>query len=144
MTVFTSAELEYLSAPGRLGRLATVDRRGAPQNSPVGHHVDPVTGVIDIYGRDMGASRKFRNLAHNDRVALVVDDVKSVRPWQVRGIEIRGRAEALTDQPVPDSLKSHVTADIIRVYPELIFSWGIDDAGMSRREVGEHRRETAV
>jgi pyridoxamine 5'-phosphate oxidase family protein len=132
MTTFTAEELDYLAAPGRLARLATVDATGAPQNNPVGCLHNPETGTIDIYGRDLGNSRKFRNIATaNDRVALVIDDLKSTRPWVVRGMEIRGRAEALTDQPTPD----HVTPEVIRVHPELIFSWGInsDTPGMQRR-----------
>jgi pyridoxamine 5'-phosphate oxidase family protein len=134
MTTFTAAELDYLAAPGRLARLATVDGAGAPQNNPVGCHYNQETGTIDIYGRDMGNSRKFRNIAANDRVALVIDDLKSARPWVVRGMEIRGRAEALTAQPTPNAFLS---AEVIRVHPELIFSWGINPEipGMQRRGV---------
>ncbi|NUS43466.1 MAG: PPOX class F420-dependent oxidoreductase [Mycobacteriaceae bacterium] len=134
MTRFTEFELEYLASPGRLGRLATVDADGAPQNSPVGHRYNPDTGTIDIYGHQMGASRKFRNLATNDRVALVVDDLASMQPWTVRGMEIRGRAEALTDQPVPAGL----SAEVIRIHPELVFTWGVDPGapGMQSRRVG--------
>jgi pyridoxamine 5'-phosphate oxidase family protein len=113
MTVFTEAELAYLAEPGRLGRLATVDATGAPQNSPVGHRFNPDTGTVDIYGYNLGASRKFRNIAANDHVSLVVDDVKSLSPWTVRGIEIRGHAEALTAQPTPTGL----SAEIIRIHP---------------------------
>jgi pyridoxamine 5'-phosphate oxidase family protein len=131
--MFTEAELAYLAEPGRLGRLATVDAKGAPQNSPVGHRFNPDTQTVDIYGHNLGASRKFRNVLANDRVSLVVDDLESLRPWTVRGVEIRGRAEALADQPTPDG---H-SAEILRIHPELIFSWSVDpDAqGMQRRRV---------
>lgn len=131
MTTFTADEVDYLATPGRLARLATVDATGAPQNSPVGCHYNPRTGTIDIYGRDMGNSRKFRNITANNRVALVIDDVKSARPWIVRGLEVRGRAEALTGQDTPDGL----SAEVIRVHPELVFSWGVnpDTPGMQRR-----------
>lgn len=132
MTIFTANELEYLAAPGRLGRLATVDGKGAPQNNAVGHRFNAQTGTIDIYGHNLGASRKFQNLAANDRVALIIDDVKSLQPWQVRGIEIRGRAEALTEQHTPQGL----SAEIIRIHPELIFSWGVDPDAEHRRVVG--------
>src|SRR5215471_16954456 len=131
MSAYTEHELAYMAEPGRLGRLATVDAKGAPQNNAVGHHYNAQTGTLDIYGHRLGDSRKFRNLAHNDRVALVIDDVKSVRPWQVRGIEIRGRAEALTHAETPDGW----SAEIIRVHPELVFSWGVnpDTAEFQRR-----------
>ena len=49
----------------------------------------------------MGSSRKFRNIAANPYVAFVVDDIASYQPWKVCCIEIRGHAEALTDQPPP-------------------------------------------
>jgi pyridoxamine 5'-phosphate oxidase family protein len=38
-----------------------------------------------------------------------------------RGIEVRGRAEAIAD-PEP----------LIRIYPERIVSWGIDSAAVDR------------
>ena len=40
MKTFTDAELAYLSSQ-RLGRLATVDVDGAPQNNPVGFGYNP-------------------------------------------------------------------------------------------------------
>jgi len=51
--------------------------------------------VVDIYGLAMGTIRNFRNVKANARVALVVDDLASIDPWQVRGIEIRRLAQAL-------------------------------------------------
>ena len=74
------------------------DSRGAPQNSPVGFRYNADLGTIDIGGRNMGASRKFRNLAGNPNVAFVVDDIASIQPWRVRCVEIRGHAEALRDE----------------------------------------------
>jgi pyridoxamine 5'-phosphate oxidase family protein len=113
--------LAYLQTQ-RLGRLATVDRAGAPQNSPVGFRYNADLGTIDIGGRNMGASRKFRNLAANPKVAFVVDDIASVQPWRVRCVEIRGRAEALTGQEVPQGF----SAEIIRIYPEKVISFGLE------------------
>ena len=73
----------------RLGRLATVDFHGAPQNNPVSFRYNPDLGTIDIGGHAMGASRKFRNIAANAQVAFVVDDIASYQPWKVRCVEIR-------------------------------------------------------
>src|SRR5262245_58505422 len=95
MDVFTEAELAYLGAQ-RLGRLATLTPDGTLQNNPVGFSVDERTGAVDIGGWRMGASRKFQNILKHEQVAFVVDDLASVQPWRVRGIEIRGRAEAVT------------------------------------------------
>jgi pyridoxamine 5'-phosphate oxidase family protein len=118
----TADVLAYLKTQ-RLGRLATVDGSGAPQNSPVGFRYNAELGTIDIGGRNMGASRKFRNLATNPRVAFVVDDLASVQPWHVRCVEIRGHAEALRDQGEP---RSGFSAEIIRVYPDRVISFGLD------------------
>jgi len=120
---FTDAQLAYLDSQ-RLGRLATVDPRGAPQNNPVSFRYNPDLGTIDIGGHDMGASRKFRNIAANPNVALVIDDIASWQPWKVRCVEIRGHAEALTGQtsPIPG-----FSAEIIRIHPSRILSFGLDD-----------------
>ena len=134
MSVFTQAELDYLAAQP-LGRLATSAPDGMLQNNPVGFQVDADAGTIDIGGWNMGASRKFRNVRANGRVAFVVDDLVSVRPWTVRGLEIRGHAEALTDAEPPQPFMS---GEIIRIHPERIFGWGIEPGqeGRYRRDVG--------
>lgn len=122
-TRFTADELSYLRTQ-RLARLATVDDQGAPQNNPVGFFLEGDEAVL-IGGRDMGASRKFRNVAQNPRVALVIDDLASVTPWVVRGVEIRGWGEALTDvdPPMPG-----MSREVIRIVPEWIHSWGVEPA----------------
>ncbi|MEU8347371.1 PPOX class F420-dependent oxidoreductase [Spirillospora sp. NPDC048832] len=126
----TDIEREYLSTQ-RLGRLATVGPKGDPQNNPVGFSYNAETGTIDIRGWHLAKSRKYRNLRDNDQVAFVVDDLASVQPWKVRGVEIRGRAEpAVTEGPQGGD-------DVIRIYPGVVFSWGLDpDAeGMTKRTI---------
>lgn len=120
---FTRIELDYL-ATQTLGRLATVQRNGTLQVSPVGFHYNPDTATIDISGYNMTGSRKFHNVAENGRVALVVDDIASVDPWRVRCVEIRGRAEALD---VEGAGAHGLDAPIIRIHPERIISFGLDD-----------------
>ena len=121
---FTPAELEYLGSQ-RLGRLATVDASGAPQNNPVGFFVDETSGDVVIGGLNMAKSRKFRNVKQNTNVALVVNDLASVDPWVVRGVEIRGGAQALEDidPPIP-----RMSREVIRITPRWIASWGVDPA----------------
>jgi pyridoxamine 5'-phosphate oxidase family protein len=125
MSSYTPAQLAYLASQ-RLGRLATVDRDGRPQNNPVGIHYNADLDTIDIGGRRMGRTRKFRNLAGNPHVALVVDDIASVQPWRVRCLEIRGTAEALTDQP---PLRPGFSGEIIRVHADRVIAFGLDEAG---------------
>lgn len=122
MSIFTDAELAYLGSQ-RIGRLATVAPDGSPQNNPVGFWHNPQTDTIDIGGMNMGASRKFRNVERNGHVAFVVDDVVSTQPWQVRGIEIRGRAEAL--QGVSTG-REGLSPELIRIRPRRILTWGLD------------------
>ncbi len=137
-TPFTPAELDYLRSQ-RLGRLATVAVDGAPQNNPIGFVVNEALGTIDISGWNLTASRKFRNLATNPNVALVVDDIASVDPWEVRGVEVRGVAEALGGEGDPEGT---VRRPVIRIWPRRIISWNVgnDRPGMWGRRVSDPRR----
>src|SRR5690349_22485721 len=98
--VFSDAELAYLRGQ-RLARLATVGPDGAPQVRPVGFIVHAGTGAIDIPGLRNPTTQKWRNIARDERVALVVDDVVP-DPSQPRALEVRGTAELLPDE-LPDS-----------------------------------------
>ena len=118
MTEFTEAELAYLKSQ-RLGRLATVDPQGQPQANPVGFFPQ-ADGTILIGGYAMGSTKKWRNLRQNPKVALVVDDIVSLKPWRVRGIDIRGEAELLTG---PHQLGPHMSEEVIRIHPRRIHSW---------------------
>jgi pyridoxamine 5'-phosphate oxidase family protein len=124
MMPFTQDEVGDL-ATQRLGRLATVQPDGTLQVSPVGFSYNADLGVIDISGYNMAASRKFRNVADNGRVAFVVDDIASVDPWRVRCLEIRGTGEAI-DAPVDSA--TGMSGPIIRVHPQRIISFGVDNA----------------
>lgn len=78
----------------------------------------------------MARSRKFRNVADNGRVAFVVDDLASVNPWRPRGLEIRGHAEAIadpTDSAYGADTLSGFDGAIIRIHPQRLFSYGIND-----------------
>jgi len=124
---FKPHEIEFMKAAD-LGRLATIQSNGTPQVSPVGFTYNEELGTIDISGYNMAKSQKFRNLAHHDKVAFVVDDIASRNPWRVRCLEIRGTAEqAVTAAgrvaPAGDVLDSA----IIRITPRRIISFGIDD-----------------
>ena len=58
-------------------------------------------------------------MVRNGRAAVVVDDVRP--PFRPRGIEVRGRAEAI-DGPEP----------VIRIHPERIVAWGLDETETMR------------
>ncbi|GAB2880768.1 PPOX class F420-dependent oxidoreductase [Streptomyces mayteni] len=122
MTYFTDAQRAYLASQ-RLARLATVDPDGQPQNNPVGFFLQDDDTIL-VGGLRMGATKKWRNLRTNPRLALVVDDVVSVTPWRVRFLEIRGTAELLVG---PHELGSHFSPEVIRIHPTRIHSWGLDN-----------------
>jgi pyridoxamine 5'-phosphate oxidase family protein len=129
----TEHERGYLAGQS-LGRLATVRADGTPQNNPVGFSFNEATGTIDISGMAMGETRKFANVKATGVAAFVVDDLVSSDPWTVRGIEIRGTAEAITGvAPV----HFYGTGDIIRIHPGRVISWGLDpdEPGMRGRSV---------
>ena len=119
---FTETELTYLRGQ-RLARLATVDSAGAPQNNPVGYFLDEAAQQLVIAGTAMGRSRKFRNARQNAWVSLVIDDLASTDPWRVRGVEVRGRAEAQEDVDPP---MEGLSREVIRITPHWIGSWGLE------------------
>ncbi len=123
--IFTENEIDYLTTQA-LGRVATQHPDGTLQNSPVVFAYNPRTETIDISGHRMASSRKFRNVAANGRVAFVVDDLASTRPWRPRFLEIRGWAEAITDEAAPAS-SPIVPGPFIRIHPTRVLAFGLDD-----------------
>jgi pyridoxamine 5'-phosphate oxidase family protein len=123
---FKHHELDYM-AHADLGRLATVQRDGTPQASPVGFIYNAELGTIDIAGYNMSKSQKYRNIAANPKVAFVIDDIASRDPWRVRCLEIRGTAEQATAPRTSGAAGDALDSAIIRITPTRIISFGIDD-----------------
>ena len=69
-----------------------------------------------------------------DANALIIDDLASRDPWTVRGVEIRGRAEAISGI---EPTSSYGSGEIIRLHPSRVISWGLDPdrPGMSGRTI---------
>ncbi|MDW5612127.1 PPOX class F420-dependent oxidoreductase [Mycolicibacterium sp. D5.8-2] len=148
---FTTLEIDFMKQAD-LGRLATIQPDGTPQNSPVGFTYNEQLGTIDIAGYEMAKSRKYRNLADNDRVALVVDDITprdplrtrgaiqplrtrgAIQPERVRCLEIRGTAVQAEDGGHP----------IIRITPRRVISFGIDDQESEPHQLVAHVRNVGV
>jgi pyridoxamine 5'-phosphate oxidase family protein len=121
MSIFTEGERQYL-AERRLGRLATVGKDGTPHVVPVGWSYNTADDTIDVGGMNFDRTKKFRDARRSGRGAIVIDDLVSTDPWQPRGIEIRGQAEAVGgDRP------------LIRIHPERIVSWGIESQELGAR-----------
>ena len=130
---FTQAEIDYLTSQ-RLGRIATVAPDGTPQVRPTSFHYNAELGTIDVGGYHMTDTRKYRNVAAGSAASIVVDDLASVDPWIVRGIEIRGDAEALTGQ---EPYLPGFDGAVVRIHPKRVLSWGLepDREGMNARAV---------
>jgi pyridoxamine 5'-phosphate oxidase family protein len=122
MSAFTDRELAYLTQERRLGRLAIVGADGTPHVVPVGLSYNRALDAIEVRGRALEGTKKYRDAERNGRAAIVVDDLASTDPWRPRGVEVRGRAEAIGG-PRP----------AIRIHPERIVSWGIESEELGRR-----------
>jgi pyridoxamine 5'-phosphate oxidase family protein len=133
MSAFTDSELAYLTDQP-LGRIATAQPNGTLQVSPVGFSYNSELDTIDVSGYGMRTSRKFRNAADNGRVAFVIDDLASIKPWRPRCLEIRGHAEAIDDSP---------EGPLIRIYPERIISFGIDESFTSPHDLAVNARNVS-
>jgi pyridoxamine 5'-phosphate oxidase family protein len=112
-----------------LGRLATVNTAGAPHVVPVAFRYNPELDSIDIGGLDMPPTRKYRDVERTGRAAFVVDDVQ-VQPWQARGIEVRGRAEAVKEGG--KQISPNFGDALIRIRPTRIIAWGIETDAYQR------------
>jgi pyridoxamine 5'-phosphate oxidase family protein len=132
---FTTHEAEYLRSQ-LLGRLATVGNDGQPDNAAVGFRLED-DGSILIGGMNVTGTRKWRNIeAGNDKVALVVDDLRSSRPWRPRGVRIYGRAELVETEG------QFGPGKYLRITPGVSWSWGIEPAegGRFRLHRSVHRQ----
>ncbi|MFL5821852.1 MAG: PPOX class F420-dependent oxidoreductase [Solirubrobacteraceae bacterium] len=121
MSVFTDAELRYMTGGRQLGRLATVGADGTPHVVPVAWIYNAARDTIDVTGNELEQSKKFRDVARTGRAAIVIDDLESIDPWRPRAVEVRGRAEAIT-LPTP----------LIRIHAERIISWGLGPSRSAR------------
>jgi pyridoxamine 5'-phosphate oxidase family protein len=123
MSVFTEAEIRYMTGGRQLGRIATVGADGTPHVVPVAWIYNAARDTIDVGGHNLERSKKFHDVARTGRTAIVIDDLASSDPWLPRAIEVRGRGEAIA-LPTP----------LIRIHPERIISWGLE-GGRSARTV---------
>jgi pyridoxamine 5'-phosphate oxidase family protein len=121
MNVFTDRERDYLGER-RLGRIATVGKDGTPHVVPVGWSYNAEAESIDVGGMQFDRTKKFKDVRRSGRAAIVIDDLVSTDPWVPRGIEVRGRAEAIEGE-----------RPVVRIHPERIVSWGIESEEVRAR-----------
>ncbi len=125
--MFTEKEIAYLKSQ-RLARIATVGRDMQPDVVPVGFEFDGE--YFYVGGHHPTVTRKYKNvLAGNNKVALTVDDLVSVNPWNPRGIRIYGIAEIVERAGIFDP------GAYLRIQPTISWSWNIDASRASNRTV---------
>ena len=131
--MFSEKETEYLKSQ-RLARIATAsvssqkeEKKGSiqPDVVPVGFNFDGEYLYVD--GMNILKTTKYKNVLKNNKVAIVIDDLKSVDPWDPQAIKIYGTADIVTRQSGYMEQTPHPQADYIRIKPEKKWSWGIDE-----------------
>jgi pyridoxamine 5'-phosphate oxidase family protein len=119
--MFTDYEIEYLKSQP-LARLATVADNGQPDVVPVGFEFDGEEFYIG--GHNPRNTRKHKNVrTGHTRVALVVDDLASVKPWRPRGIRVYGSAELVEREG------RFGFGEYMHILPRISWSWGFGEEG---------------
>nr|BBH87144.1 hypothetical protein KTC_18950 [Thermosporothrix sp. COM3] len=117
--MFSEKERAYLQTQP-LARLATVSSTGQPDVDAVGFEFDGTRFYIG--GHFLKASRKYKNIASgNNRISLIIDDLKSFDPYEPRGIKIHGEATIVERE------QGHLgPGPYLAITPRISWSWGID------------------
>ena len=91
--MFSEQELAFLRTQP-LARLATVAVNGQPDADAVGFAFE--NGRFSIAGTYLERTRKYKNIAAGQsKVSLLIDDVRSLEPFEPRSIKIHGEAVIL-------------------------------------------------
>lgn len=116
--VFTEKEVAYLKSQ-RLARIATVSPDAQPDVAPVGFELDGDSFYIG--GMNLPATHKYKNIdSGNAKVAIVVDDLESIDPWNPRGIRVYGSGEIVEREG------QFGPGIYMRVTPAVSWSWNIE------------------
>ena len=122
MADLTPAQLEYVRSQ-RLGRIATAGKDGKPHVVPSGFQYNAELGTIDVGGRDVASTKKYRDVEATGYAAIVFDDLASTNPWHPRMLEIRGRAEAIANG---GDGRRGVGGSFVRIHIDKVNAFGID------------------
>lgn len=129
-TMFSQKETEYLRSQ-RLARIGTAAAGASTTGGSIQPDVVPVGFDFDgqyfyVSGMNLIKSTKYKNVQKNPKVALVIDDLNSVNPWEPRGIRVYGTADIVTRQGGYMQQTDHPSATYIRIKPLKKWSWGIE------------------
>lgn len=132
-TIFSQKEVEYLKSQ-KLTRIATAsssskeeeeDRSIQPDVVPVGFDFDG--DYFYVGGMNLAKSTKYKNVQKNSKVAIIIDDLKTIEPWDPRGMKIYGTADIVTRQGGYMDETGHSNNQYIRITPHKKWSWGIEE-----------------
>jgi pyridoxamine 5'-phosphate oxidase family protein len=139
-SIFSRKEVKYIKSQSitRIATAAEVEtgpmnksesshpRIVQPDVVPVGFHFDGEHFYIG--GFDMRRSTKYKNVLRNRLIALVIDDLKSIKPWRPRGIRIYGDAEITMRQGASIEKNGEFESVYsIKITPRKKWSWGVDN-----------------
>jgi pyridoxamine 5'-phosphate oxidase family protein len=124
-TMFSEKEVEYLKSQ-RIARIATaasVSSKEEAENGSLQPDVVPVGFDFDreylyVSGMNIMKSTKYKNILKNNKVAIVIDDLKSIDPWDPRGVKIYGTADVVTRQGGYMEGTGHANPSYIRISPK--------------------------
>ena len=131
-TFFSEKEIGYLKSQ-RLIRIATASvAQKEEENGSIQPDVVPVGFDFDgeyfyVGGMNIIKSKKYKNVLKNNKVAIVIDDLKSVDPWDPRGMKIYGTADVVSRQGGYMEGTGHSNSQYIRISPKKKWSWGIEE-----------------
>lgn len=118
--MFTDEEIAYLRSQP-LARVATVGGDGQPDVVPLAFEFDGVAFWVGGIGAAVRGTRKFRNARDGStRIALVVDDLVSLRPFVARSIRVYGVAE-----PPAERVGLVGPGLYMRIRPTVSWSWNM-------------------
>ncbi len=144
-TIISQNEIDYLNTQ-RIARIATVsiisDRPIQPDVVPVGFDFD--AEYIYVSGMNILKSTKYKNILKNRNVAVVIDDLKTVDPWDPRGIRIYGDADVVTRRGGYMDPSGHSEHTYIRIRPIKKWSWGIDEPVFTDGKFNVKRAQAGV
>jgi pyridoxamine 5'-phosphate oxidase family protein len=116
--MFTEKELAYIRSQP-LARLATVSGNQQPDAAAVGFQFD--RDHFYVGGASLPATRKYKNIrGGNVKVALLIDDLVTVQPWNPRGIRVYGTAQIVERQGM------FGPGAYFRITPLVSWSWNIE------------------
>ncbi len=129
--MFSKKEVEYLKSQ-RIVRIATAASvASTEEREKVSIQPDVVSVGFDfdgeyIYvgGLNLHKSTKYKNILRNNKVAVVIDDLKSIDPWDPRGVKIYGTVTREGGYMKGTRNANHI---YIRICPKKKRSWGIDE-----------------